>query len=313
MVIIIPTCQRGELLERTLQCLVDADLPDSLKSVVVVENGKKDEAETKVAKFQGKLPVEYRYTPVGSKCAALNLVLEECAGEFVVFFDDDVRIAPGCVRAYADAAAGKTGGEFYAGKCNIDYDVEPPDWLKHYLPYSAKGWSYGDKICDLPEPLALGFNWAAFADDLSKAGSFDPDIGPGRMISIGDETDLQRIMLSQGVKGVYLPDALVWHHVPAERCSREWTLERNRRMGLLVGKKIAESPVPERLPKALVAWGKVVGLGLLTRVGRAFLSDAKRFHYQQRRYWNLGILQGQQPGGQTRNRKIAAEIPGIRR
>ena len=44
MVIIIPTCQRGELLERTLQCLVDADLPELLRRVLVVENGKKDEA-----------------------------------------------------------------------------------------------------------------------------------------------------------------------------------------------------------------------------------------------------------------------------
>lgn len=297
MVIIIPTCQRGELLERTLQCLVDADLPDSVSRVVVVENGKKDEAETKAAKFAGRLPVEYLYTPVGSKCAALNLALESCQGEFVVFFDDDVRIDPGCVRAYADAAAGKTGGEFYAGKCNVDYDVEPPEWLKHYLPFSAKGWSYGDKVRELNEPLALGFNWAAFADDIAKAGSFNPDIGPGRLISIGDETDLQRIMLSQGTKGVYLPAALVWHHVPADRCSTEWTLERNRRMGLLVGRKLGSAPLASRLCKAATAFGKIVGLGVLTKAGKSFLSDARHFHYLQRRSWNLGVWQGHQSCG----------------
>lgn len=294
MVIIIPTCQRGELLERTLQCLVDADLPASVSRIVVVENGRKDEAETKVAKFAGQLPVDYRYTPVGSKCHALNLVLEECPGEFVVFFDDDVRIDPGCIRAYADAAAGKTGGEFYAGKCNVDYDIAPPEWLKDYLPYSAKGWSYGDRICPLPEPLALGFNWAAFADDIARAGSFNPDIGPGRLISIGDETDLQRVMLSQGVKGVYLPSALVWHHVPADRCSTDWTLERNRRMGLLVGKKLGAAPLARRLGKSAAARIKIVALGLLTRIGKMFLSDARHFHYLQRRSWNLGVWQGYQ-------------------
>jgi GT2 family glycosyltransferase len=294
MVIIIPTCQRGELLERTLQCLVDADLPPSLARVLVVENGGKNGAEAKVAAFAGRLPVAYRFTPVGSKCAALNLALEECAGELVVFFDDDVRIAPGCVQAYARAAEGKRGGEFYAGQCHVDYEVEPPEWLKHYLPFSAKGWSYGDRVRELPEPLALGFNWAAFADDIKRAGSFNPEIGPGRMISIGDETDLQREMLRQGVKGVYLPDALVWHHVPADRCSTGWTLERNRRMGLLVGKKLAEAPAPRRLGKRAVAIAKVAALGLLTRSGKPFMSDAKRFHYQQRRSWNLGILQGGQ-------------------
>ena len=294
MIIIIPTCQRGELLERTLQCLVDADRPDTLKRVYVVENGKKEGAETKVDKFRDRLPMEYRYTPVGSKSAALNLVLDEVPGEFVVFFDDDVRIHPGSVRAYAEAAAGKTGGEFYAGKCLVDYDSPPPEWLKDYLPYSAKGWSYGEEMCELKEPLALGFNWAAFADDLKRAGNFDSNIGPGRAISVGEETDLQLIMFSQGVKGVYLPAGLVWHHVPAERCSPDWTLERNRRMGLVVGLRLAAAPLPKGFPKAAIAFGKVVGLGIFTRIGRAFLSEARHFHYQQRRYWNLGVWQGQQ-------------------
>lgn len=298
MVIIIPTCQRGELLERTLQCLVDADLPDSVSRIVVVENGKKDEAESKTAKFAGRLPVEYLYTPVGSKCAALNLALESCQGEFVVFFDDDVRIDAGCVRAYAMAAAGKTSGEFYAGKCNVDYDVEPPEWLKDYLPFSAKGWSYGDKVRDLPEPLALGFNWAAFADDIAKAGSFNPEIGPGRLISIGDETDLQRIMLSQGVNGVYLPAALVWHHVPADRCSTGWTLERNRRMGLLVGRKLGSAPIIRRLCRAATDCGKIMGLGVLTKAGKSFLSDSQHFHYLQRLHWNLGVWQGHKNSAQ---------------
>jgi glycosyltransferase involved in cell wall biosynthesis len=294
MIIIIPTCQRGELLERTLQCLVDADLPDTLKRVYVVENGRKEQAETKIERFRSVLPLEYRYTPVGSKSAALNLVLEECAGEFVVFFDDDVRIDPGCVRAYAEAAKGKHGGEFYAGKCLVDYDVAPPEWLKDYLPYSAKGWCYGEKICELKEPLALGFNWAAFADDLKKAGNFNAGIGPGRLISVGEETDLQKIMFSQGVKGVYLPAGLVWHHVPEERCSLAWTLERNRRMGLLVGRKLADAPAPKRFGKAAIALGKIAGLRVLNTLGALFLSDARRFHYQQRHYWNLGVWQGQQ-------------------
>jgi len=296
MIIIIPTCQRSELLERTLQCLVDCDLPETVKRVYVVENGKKEDAEPKVAKFRALLPIEYRYTPVGSKSAALNLVLDEVPGEFVVFFDDDVRIDPGCVRAYADAAAGKTGGEFYAGKCLVDYDSPPPEWLKHYMPYSAKGWSYGDQICELKKPLALGFNWAAFSDDLKRAGNFNADIGPGRAISVGEETDLQLIMFSQGVKGVYLPGGLVWHHVPAERCSPGWTLERNRRMGLLVGHKLAAGPAWKRLGKAAVAFGKIVSLGILTRLGKAFLSDSKHFHYLQRRHWNMGLWQGQQAG-----------------
>ena len=147
---------------------------------------------------------------------------------------------------------------------------------------------------ELKEPLALGFNWAAFADDLKKAGNFNADIGPGRLISVGEETDLQKIMFSQGVKGVYLPAGLVWHHVPEERCSLAWTLERNRRMGLLVGRKLADAPAPKRFGKAAIALGKIASLRVLNTLGSLFLSDARRFHYQQRHHWNLGVWQGQQ-------------------
>jgi hypothetical protein len=53
---------------------------------------------------------------------------------------------------------------------------------------------------------ALGiFNWAAFADDVKKRAGSQPEYRPGRLISIGDEkTDLHRVKLDQGVKGVYL-------------------------------------------------------------------------------------------------------------
>ena len=101
-------------------------------------------------------------------------------------------------------------------------------------------------------------------------------------------------MYTHGVKAYNLPAGLVWHHVPAERCSPDWTLERNRRMGLVVGLRLAAAPLPKRFPKAAIAFGKVVGLGIFTRIGRAFLSEARHFHYQQRRYWNLGVWQGQQ-------------------
>lgn len=296
MVIIIPTCQRGELLERTLQCLVDSDVPESISRIVVIENGKKDRAEEKCKNFLKKLPLEYRYTSVGSKSHALNLILEECAGEFVVFFDDDVRIDPGCVRAYAEAASGKAGGEFFAGKCLVDYDVAPPEWLKQYLPFSAKGWGYGDKICELKEPLALGFNWAAFADDLKEAGLFDTSIGPGRLVSVGEEKALQENLFEQGVKGVYLPEALVWHHVPENRCSISWTLERNRKMALINGMMLSKKPLPARLVELVATGGKIIFYGAVSHLGKPFLSEAKQFYYKRRMFWNLGVLQGQGSG-----------------
>jgi glycosyltransferase involved in cell wall biosynthesis len=298
IVIVIPTCQRSALLGRTLDFLIASRRPERLRTIYVVENGKKENAEEVCARYADRLPIAYRYTPDASKSAALNLALSEADDEFVIYYDDDVRLDPGSVMAYVDAAAGRDRGEFYAGRCDVDYEQAPPEWLKHYLPLSAKGWNYGDKPCDLPKPLALGFNWAAFARDMKDAGGYDPEIGPGRVFSMGEETDLQKRMLARGVKGRYLPDAVVWHYIPAERCSKEWTLERNRKFGLLTGRRLAKTGGLGHRVKALAALAKVAGLRLLLGCSKGCLSEARRFHYLQRCHWNLGLWQGQKAEGE---------------
>ena len=45
----------------------------------------------------------------------------------------------------------------------------------------------------------------------------------------GQERELQLRLLQSGRKPVFVPDARVWHWVPAERCSPEWALERAAR------------------------------------------------------------------------------------
>jgi len=300
IVIVIPTCQRSALLGRTLDYLVASRLPERLQTVFVVENGKKENAEDVCARYAGVLPIAYRYTPDASKSAALNLALAEADDEFVIYYDDDVRLDPGSVMAYVEASAGRHRGEFYAGRCEVDYEVAPPEWLKRYLPLSAKGWNYGDHACDLPKPLALGFNWAAFATDMKEAGGYDSEIGPGRVFSMGEETDLQKRMLARGVKGRYLPDAVVWHYIPADRCSKEWTLERNRKFGLLTGRRLAMAGGPQRPLKALAALAKVVGIRCLLACAKGRLSEARQFHYLQRCHWNLGLWQGQHAASEGR-------------
>jgi hypothetical protein len=60
--------------------------------------------------------------------------------------------------------------------------------------------------------------------------------GPGAPgASLGEETMIQSRLLEMGMSGRYLPEAGVWHWVPAERCSLQWTLERSYRQGVSAG------------------------------------------------------------------------------
>ena len=46
---------------------------------------------------------------------------------------------------------------------------------------------------------------------------------------------MQRRLLEAGLHGRYVPDAEVWHWIPADRCSRRWVLHRAYRDGIKYG------------------------------------------------------------------------------
>ena len=115
----------------------------------------------------------------------------------------------------------------------VDYEQEPSEWLKAYLPRSALGWCLDKEVRTIDKSERfLGINWAAFASDLKKCGGFNPAFGPGSPTgSTGQETNMQKRLVG-GVRGIYTPNALVWHFVLKERCSSQWVLMRAYRNGV---------------------------------------------------------------------------------
>ncbi|MEM9646045.1 MAG: hypothetical protein AAF989_13740, partial [Planctomycetota bacterium] len=125
---------------------------------------------------------------------------------------------------------------FFGGPFGVDYETRPPEWLCRFLPLSARGWTPTEKEIDPKRTWFLGFNWAVRARDLRRAGGFDIDIGPGSASnSTGDEVALQKSLHELGLRSRLVPDAMVWHHVPACRCTPEWALDRAYRDGLARG------------------------------------------------------------------------------
>lgn len=142
--------------------------------------------------YEDTLNAKYLYTPRGNKSHALNRALE-IIGEGLVFFtDDDVRVHPEVLVRYSKAAQGVGKGSYFGGPTNVDYQESPPDWLLPSLPASAVGW---DQNSDWH--YALGFNWAAFVEDIRSCGGFDEERGPGSG-NVGQETDMQKRLDKSG-------------------------------------------------------------------------------------------------------------------
>lgn len=193
--------------------------------------------------------LHYRFFPKANKSAALNNLLPELAGSYVIFLDDDVTIAPGLFATYCDAFRTATTADsiesqarvtFWGGSVSPDFEEAPPQWLVRYLPRSVAGWTLGDteRICK--EPNFLGCNWAANADSLIEVGGFDEQRGPGiHTATMGQEASAQQRLLAAGYVGLFLPGQPVMHFIPKDRCSPEWALDRVERNGKGFGMRYA--------------------------------------------------------------------------
>lgn len=288
--IVIPTCERGPLLARTLASLSECKFPAALHRVVIVENGGRGTARDVVNAFADRLPVLYEHVASPNKSRALNHVLYRSGDELMIFFDDDVRVLPTTLAAYATAAERRVSG-FWGGRCCVDYEQEPPAWIKRYLPPSAIGWSLGDAPCPLTRPIALGFNWAAFSRELKQACGFDEERGPGTF-SRGQETDMQLRLLQSGIEGHYLPEAVVWHYVPASRCSEEWALRRSRQTARFDGVNISRKSLPKRLRHDVFSAVKITTYNTLLTKFPTWFSSAQQFHLRYQREWFIGVREG---------------------
>jgi GT2 family glycosyltransferase len=230
IVVVIATCGRQRLLERTLASLTQCRIPEGFEGTIVVENGSSSGADQVVRQAASALKPRYLFEPKGNKSRALNVALRDAGDALIVFLDDDVRASVALLESYAAAASAAGRGHFFGGPVAPEYEETPPAWLLKFLPISARGYD------SLPTTWNwfLGFNWAAYSDDLKRVGGFDERLGPGGISGgIGDETELQMRLRAVGLNARYVPGALVHHWIPRDRCSPEWVLRRRYSYGVL--------------------------------------------------------------------------------
>jgi glycosyltransferase involved in cell wall biosynthesis len=291
LLIVIPTYKRCDLLDRTLQSLAECRLPPNLVKVIVAENGIKSGADLVVKKYADQLPLAYQFTEKPNKSNALNEILRSTSNEFIVFFDDDVRIHPDTLLNYSKEVGDRTNGFFLCGRVRVDYEDKPPDWLFGYFPPSVKGWHFHDEKCKMEVPDGLGANWGAFAIDMKETGGFDERKGPG-LESIGEDTNMMERLLKRNIDAYYLPNCEVWHFVTKSRCSPEWLLSRTLQKHVYMGLRIAQSNFTLCAKRVFNSKIKLLGIRILLGLFEKRFDARRRFYYEFRKSSHSGILKG---------------------
>lgn len=235
--VIIPTASRPELCLATLKSIFAANSQKELvQKIIIIENGIKTSLEIDL-KLINDSRIIYKFQNNGNKSAALNTAIDLIKNnDFIVFLDDDIEVAPKIFEAYSMAAKSYPRDSYFGGPTQAIFETEPSRVFFQHLPASAIGFSCPLQFGEVLDKYLLGFNWAAFKDDILKAGGFNELYGPGAWTrATGQETQMQVELNKLGIVGRYVPDGLVFHHVPPEVFRWSWIVKRRYRSGIEKG------------------------------------------------------------------------------
>jgi glycosyltransferase involved in cell wall biosynthesis len=233
------------LLEKTLASLRAARIPDGLDvRVLVVDNASTDGTSALVRRlassFGGRL--QYLFVPTPGKPHALNAGIAATDGDLVGLLDDDEEVDTAwftCVWRHFGPDSGTV--DFIGGRCLPLWSAPRPAWLgDRYL--GVIGW-----VDPGPEPMVMdesypgmlmGGNAVIRRTVLERAGPYSTALNRTGLTLLGcEDEDMYHRLLAQGARGRYVPDLVIYHHVPAERLTRRyfrrWCLWRGVSLGMM--------------------------------------------------------------------------------
>jgi GT2 family glycosyltransferase len=215
--VIVPTCNRGERLERLISALAEQDLTEPFE-VVVVDDASHDDTLVRLGRLKAAQP--FTLVPVPSAhntgpAGARNRGWTVARGELIAFIDDDCVPAREWLRHLVDGLA---SADVVIGR------TRPPEDQLHLVgPFST--------LLDLDHNRSFSScNIAYQRSVLEKLGGFNQ---VAFKWPNGEDTDLGLRALKAGFRDHFVSGALVWHDVgPSEFGTY---LRRVRRLVFTVG------------------------------------------------------------------------------
>ncbi len=233
--VIVPTYNRPAMVERLLTNLSRCSMPADTSIWIV--DGPKCGVEELWQHESDRRQLKYSYVAAAGRSLALNHGMITSGADFFVFFDDDIIVPTDMLEIYVDAARRYGPGHFFGGPLVADAETECAPSLLPFLPASARGWSLGEEEHEVPVATFdsfFGANWGVFRSDLEEVGTFAEGLGvtAGKHSPLGEETDLQMRLVKAAKKAIYLPTAVIHHHVPRECYTMAWAAHRQFRTGV---------------------------------------------------------------------------------
>ena len=230
--IIVATRDRIGALRRLLASAVAMTGWERLSpEIIVVDDGPSDATSSIVADVARRASgVRYLPVPAGGKTRALNRGIRATEAKLLAFVDDDVEFDTGWLVAVAA----------YAGRARFDAAqgavLLPPESASNPDVIAALDRWRTIPTCDLGPSVTevgslIGANMLLWRSTFRRVGLFDERLGPGAA-GFGDDCELANRIRRAGGRIGYIPDAVVYHHVDANRLSAEYFRTFHARRGV---------------------------------------------------------------------------------
>jgi glucosyl-dolichyl phosphate glucuronosyltransferase len=254
--LVIATYRRPAFLRRAVTSVVTAEIPEHLNcQLIVVDNDTTASARPVVeeAAAAARIVVRVVHEPAPGKSNALNRCIAESAATFIGFIDDDEEIDR---QWFVEAATAFTRADldYIGGPTTPIWHSRPPLWIPEDYPAVIGivdgGPHARDYGRDFPGILTGG-NCIIARRVFERVGLYTPALGPRkgqRMFSCEDE-DMYLRLLAANLRGRYLPQLKVRHHVHPQRLTkgyyRRWSFWHG------VAKAVLRKDHPEPVPSVI--------------------------------------------------------------
>lgn len=228
--VVICTYDHPKLLRDALTSVVGQHFDKALFEIIVVDNdpGNPSRAtEETVKDFFGATNVRYLQEPLKGSSAARNTGIKNAKGDYIVTFDDDVRV-PEHWLAAAHNIIKRVDPGIMGGPHKIAYEVKKPYWfLDSYINVPLIS---GPAHFITDESYLLFAANMCFKKSLLEAmGGFNTRFGPqGHNPGGGEETEIQiKTLREMPEEKIYFdPDLWVEHIVRKEELSLLWNIKK---------------------------------------------------------------------------------------
>ena len=226
--LVIATYNRAEQLMVTLGSVAAQSAAPATWECIVVDNNSTDDTRQRIEQFaceHSQLNIHYVFEPKQGLSHARNAGITVGRGDIVAFIDDDERIVQKFIEAYIKMFDFHPDAMAAGGKIIAEYPTGRPRWMSRYAEQPiANPIDLGESVRLFPAGrIPGGGNMAMRRMLFHTIGVFNTALGrTGKRLLGGEESDLFERIAKESYKVYYVPNAVMYHIIPAEKLTRNY-------------------------------------------------------------------------------------------